>query len=147
MKRHTNIVASYLVLLQNNKVLLSKRSNTGYMDEWYSLVAGHVEDNETFSQALIREVKEEIGIDVSIKDIKHCHVMHRHSSLDGSQRVDAFFLVEAIRGKIVNLEPHKCSQLEWFDLDNLPNNIIPYVKLALRNTLLKKSYSEYGWKE
>jgi 8-oxo-dGTP pyrophosphatase MutT (NUDIX family) len=43
------------------QVLLHKRQNSGFMDGSYSLVSGHVEANESFKQAMIREAHEEAG--------------------------------------------------------------------------------------
>ena len=53
--------ASYLVLIDNSKILLSKRHNTGFMDGYYSFVAGHVEKGESYSGTIIREAFEEAG--------------------------------------------------------------------------------------
>ena len=58
-----------LILIRNNngkeEILLQKRKNTGYMDGYYDLGAsGHVENKETMKMALIRETKEEIGINI-----------------------------------------------------------------------------------
>ena len=127
MKRHTNIVASYLVLEKDNQVLLSRRFNTGYRDGMYSLVAGHVDDNETFTQALVREVKEEASIIIDPLNIKFVHTMHRKSEVDGSQRVDVFFLMSKYEGTLEIMEKDKCDELTWFDKDKLPSNIIKYV--------------------
>jgi len=56
LSRHMNIPASYLVLINDEeKVLLLRRYNTGFKDGMYSLVAGHVDEGENFTQALIRE--------------------------------------------------------------------------------------------
>ena len=52
----------YLILQNQNKVLLSKRKNTGWFDGYYSLIAGHLHPKESASTAIIREAKEEIGI-------------------------------------------------------------------------------------
>jgi len=54
-KRNQNVPASYLVLFKENKVLLLKRFNTGYEDDKYSMIAGHVDEGESFSEAIIRE--------------------------------------------------------------------------------------------
>jgi hypothetical protein len=37
--RHTNIPASYLILMKDNNVLLLRRFNTGYEDGNYSMIA------------------------------------------------------------------------------------------------------------
>lgn len=51
------------LLLSEDKVLLARRSaqRKAYPDLW-SFPGGHVEDNETFYQALHRELSEELGI-------------------------------------------------------------------------------------
>ena len=56
------VPASYIVLMRDNQVMLLKRFNTGYEDGKYSLIAGHVDEGETFTQCIIREAKEESGI-------------------------------------------------------------------------------------
>lgn len=144
--RNKNIPASYLVLKQKNKVLLLRRFNTGYKDGQYSLVAGHVDKGESFTDALIREAKEESGLEILTTEIKTVHIMHRKSNTDGSERVDVFHLVENFKGNLKNMEPHKCDDLSWFDINQLPKNIIPYIKKALENIKKGKFYSEYGWR-
>jgi 8-oxo-dGTP diphosphatase len=146
LSRHMNIPASYLVLInQDEKVLLLRRFNTGFKDGMYSLVAGHVDNGETFKQTLIRESFEESGIKFLDKDIKIAHVMHRKSNTDNSERVDTFFVVKNWSGEVTNCEPHKCDELVWHDFDNLPENTIDYVKAALKNIQQGVFYSEFGW--
>lgn len=145
-ERQKIVPASYLVLIKNGKILLQRRFNTGYEDGKYSMVAGHVDKGETFTQCLIREVKEEAGIMLSSDDSKVVHVMHRNSGTEeNNERVDVFFVAEKWDGEIENKEPNKCDDLSWFGLNNLPDNIIPYVKQAIDCIKNKVFYSEYGW--
>jgi 8-oxo-dGTP diphosphatase len=145
-QRHKNIPASYLVLIQNNKILLLRRFNTGYEDGKYSMVAGHVDEGETFTQCIIREAKEEAGIILKLVDLKVAHIMHRNLGSDEyHERVDVFFIAEKWEGEIINKEPHKCDKLSWFDLDELPDDVIPYIKQAIECINNKIIYSEYGW--
>lgn len=46
-ERYKFISAVYLLLIKENQILLLKRANTGYEDGNYSLVAGHIDGNET----------------------------------------------------------------------------------------------------
>lgn len=142
---HTNIPASYLVLLDSGKVLLSRRANTGFCDGQYSLPAGHLEPGETFTNALVREVAEEIGIVIDPTKARVAHIMHRKSDADGSERVDIFFVAERWTGEIENREPEKCDDLSWFPLDQLPDNTIPYIRQVLGSIQEGKWYSEFGW--
>ena len=145
-ERHQNIPASYLVLIKDNKVLLQRRFNTGYQDGKYSMVAGHVDKRETFTEAIIRETKEEAGIELKSENLKVAHVMHRNSGTEeNNERVDVFFVADKWDGEIENKEPHKCDDLSWFELDNLPDNAIPYIKQAIDCIKNKIFYSEHGW--
>jgi ADP-ribose pyrophosphatase YjhB (NUDIX family) len=146
--RHKEVPASYLLLLKDNKILLQKRFNTGYMDGFYSVPADHVDKGETFTQCIIREAKEEIGIDLSLPDLKVAHLMHRFSGGEWGElgyRIDVFIVAEKWQGNIEIKEPDKCDDLQWFELSNLPENIIPYIKVALENVKNKIFYSEFGW--
>ena len=42
---------------------------------------------------------------------------------------------------------HKCDDLSWFDLDDLPDNIILYIKQAINRIRDNIHYSEHGWSE
>ncbi|MBT3297576.1 NUDIX domain-containing protein [archaeon] len=144
-ERHKIIPASYLVLFKENKVMLLRRQNSGYCDGMYSLIAGHVDEGETFTQAIIRETKEEAGIELQTENLELVHMMHRKSHVNNEERIDAFFITRSWEGKITNMEPHKCDDLSWFDLDNLPKNIILYIKEVLVHIKNNKYYSENGW--
>jgi 8-oxo-dGTP diphosphatase len=61
------------------------------------------------------------------------------------ERVDVFFVVDDWDGEIENKEPHKCDDLSWFDLDQLPENIIPYIRQAIGGIRSNSHYSEHGW--
>lgn len=147
-QRHKNVPASYLVLIKNNKILLLRRYNTGYQDGKYSFIAGHAERNETFTNTVIREAKEEAGIKVDSKNLEVAHIMHRKCPEDPqgeNERIDTFFIAKKWQGKIRNCEPQKCDRLNWFNLDNLPPNIIPYIKQAIDCIKNRIFYSEHGW--
>jgi len=141
--RFTYIGASYLILIKENKVLLQKRVNTGFMDGYYGLPAGHLDGNETAREGCAREIKEEIGININPLDFKVVHVMHRKAEKD--ERIDFFMTTKKYTGKIQNCEPYKCEELKWFSLNDLPKNIIPYIKEGIKNYQKNNFYSEWGW--
>ncbi len=142
MERFKQITSLYLLLIHDNKVLLLRRINTGYADGKYGLPSGHLEDNETIREGIKREAKEEIGIEIDVNDLTLVHTMHRR---ENDIRVDFFFEVSTYEGTPINNEPDKCDDLQWFPLDNLPSNIVPYVKKAIENSQNKIIYSESGW--
>jgi len=142
IKERFKIVPSvYLVLIKEGKILLSRRYNTGYFDNYYSFPAGHLEGEETFKQAMVREAKEEIGIDLDTADLELVHTMNR--KIPGNGRVDFFFMSKRWRGEPQIVELEKCDDLGWFKLNNLPDNLIPYIKQAIDSFLNNVNYSEY----
>lgn len=143
-KRFKLIPAVHLILQKGKWVLLSRRFNTGWEDGKYSLVSGHFNGNETATDAMIREAKEEVGIDIKAQDLSLVHAMHR---LSDSERIDFFFLVEKWKGKIQNMEKDKCDDLKWCSVDHLPHNTIPYIRHALKGYRQNKYYSQFGWKQ
>ena len=135
MTRVSLVPASYVFLLRSGAVLLQLRHNTGYMDGyWTAGAAGHIELGETAVDAAIRESREELGVIVEPAGLKASTVMQR---TDGTaepreQRVDWFFTCDSWSGEPQILEPHKCAELAWFDLDALPERVPEYEKLALQ---------------
>ena len=140
---HT-FIASYIVCRKDDSFLLQRRFQTGFNDGMYSLPAGHVEEGESFTQALYREIKEEIGITPDPLHTYVGHIMHRNSETERVY-VDTYFVTEKWAGEITNCEPEKCDDLSWHSIDALPENTIPYVKAALENIVQGKTYSEFGW--
>lgn len=136
------IASVYLLFIKDNQILLLRRKNTGYEDGNYGLVSGHLEENESLTHGAVREAKEESGVDINPKDLEVRTVMHRKQN---DERVDFFFEVKKWSGEIINTEPDKCDDLRWFQLDNLPSNIIPYIKQAIECYRQGILYSEFGW--
>jgi ADP-ribose pyrophosphatase YjhB (NUDIX family) len=135
-------VAIHVFFLLEGQVLLLRRCNTGYEDGNYSVPAGHINGDETITQAAVREVKEEVGVDIQPSALKVVGVMHRKSN---DERVDFFLAVTVWTGEPTNCEPDKCDELAWFPMHALPANTIPYVQRALENYQRGAWFAEFGW--
>lgn len=131
-------VAVYLFLIKEDKILLSRRYSTGWQDGNYGLPAGHLEPNETLIQALFREVKEEIGLELESGSVELVHTMHRMS-----QYIDFFFVSKYSGMEPKNMEPEKCDELKWFSFNELPSNMVPSVRSAIGNYLNGIVFSEF----
>jgi mutator protein MutT len=137
-------VTVHLFFFCENQVLLIRRFNTGYADGQYSVPAGHLDGEETVVAAAAREAEEEIGVQISKEDIQYSSVMHR---LEGDERIDFFVQIQKWTGELFNAEPNKCDELRWVNIDELPENTIPYIKRALHNHRTGKMFDEFGWSE
>jgi 8-oxo-dGTP pyrophosphatase MutT (NUDIX family) len=141
--RHTYRSAAHLILEQDGQFLLARRYNTGYEDGKYSLVAGHVDEGETVTQAMVREAYEEAGIVIDPAQLRVVHVMHRHNT-DGAT-FDFFLQTDVWTGTPTIAEPDKCDDIQWFALTDLPDNVIPYIRSTLTLVQDQRFYSEFGW--
>jgi len=101
--------AVYLVMREENKVLLIRRFNTGWMDGMYSLPTGHIDGNETVQMAMSREAKEEVNLDILPEDLSILHIMHRKSS--EHEYFDFFLEAKKYNGVLKNNEEDKCDEI------------------------------------
>jgi len=123
------------VILQNRKILLGKRTKKDAFYGLWCTFGGSVETGETPAQALKRELKEELGIDILEPEFL---TITETTIRDGPQEVLQlhFFLVKEWKGKIINKGEH--SELKWFsreDLKDLPMGWIgkEIIRKYLRN--------------
>lgn len=117
----------YAILKQGAGYYLVLRQNSGYCDGQWGLPAGHIEVGESFVSGLIREMKEELGIDLIPENIRLVHINHRKAE-DTSERVNVFFLIESWSGEVENREPEKTKELKWFFANYLPELTIPILR-------------------
>ena len=105
------------------EVLLLRRANTNYMDgRWDFAGSGHVEEGETASQAVCRELLEETGLVAKPEDALFLHVAHR---IKEPAYYDFYFEIRRWEGEPAIREPDKCSDMAWFSVDGLPQDMIP----------------------
>lgn len=147
-KRFSAPIAVFLIILKNEnaktKILLQKRQNTGYMDNMWDLCAsGHVENGETATQAIIREAKEEIGIKILNENLEFAGFYYNH--MEGKTYCYVYFKAAKYENTPKINEPEKCSEIKWFDLEDLPADMIPDRKMSVLNYLDGKYFEEFGW--
>ena len=143
MGERNKLPISVQLLLENqNKILLMKRKNTGYEDGKYSLPGGHVEANEEIRKALIREAKEEIGININMEDVEFYKVLNRRVS-ENQEYVDFVFKTTRWSGNINNNEKDKCEEIIWVDKDNIPVNALDFITKVLSEN--NSTYLPFNW--
>lgn len=140
--RHRLCIDVHLLLRDRDRVLLARRKNTGFADGAYHPPAGRLEDGEPATAGLAREALEEIGITINPSQARLVHVMHHRTN---EARLALFYEVTEWAGQPRNREPSKCSGLRWFNLKDLPREITPYARDALRQLAAGEIYSERGW--
>ena len=113
------------IILENYKgeFLLALRDNKSWIpfpNHW-DLIGGHVEEGETPEEALIREFKEELGLD--LKDYKF---YKEFECIDG----DAFENIKYIYSGIINIPIEEITLYEGQYARYFTKEEIPHVKFA-----------------
>lgn len=136
------VPAVYLFLEKDGKYLFLRRANSGYYDGHYQVPSGHIEAGETSREAMVREAKEEVGIDLDIDDLQFVNAVYRMDGERTGYRVDFCFLATTWQGEVTNAEPGKCDDIQWFSPDELPENTVPLMHTVLDAIRARRYLSE-----
>lgn len=123
--------AIHMIIMDKNKVLVQKRKGSKLWPGYYALPAGHIDKGENQYDALIREAKEELNIEIDLQNIiKEYTVLRRnYFKIDNKilePYIDYYFEIKKYKGTPVIAETDKCDELLWVDINNLPYPFINY---------------------
>ena len=127
---YTSPVDVLLVPIRDDRVLLALRQGTGYADGQWNLPSGKLNHGEDLETALLRETREEIGPNLHRDDVRMVTTVH-YRNPEGAARIGFFFHAPTWHGEPSNAEPHKCARLDWFPLDQLPADTVPYSRAGI----------------
>ncbi len=103
-----------VVIVKNDKVLLVQQRKESAKGLW-SYPGGQVEDGETAEQAVVREVKEELGIDlIDYSPLKTYSITTPRGELE----INTF--IGELTGDIT-LKDDELMAYDWFDMSQLEN--------------------------
>jgi NAD+ diphosphatase len=106
--------AIIVAIISNDKILLAHNAN--FVGNWYSLIAGYVDVGETLEETLVREVKEEVGLDVwNIRYYKS-----QPWALSGSMMIG--YIAEADESQAICIDGKEITDAAWFSRGNLPGH-------------------------
>lgn len=140
-EKHLIHSAVYGILRKDNKIFLMRRFNTGYKDGFLTLPAGHIEKDELPKETMLRELEEETGLICDFESIIGVYAMHRISD-SGRTYVDYYFGISKYNGNPEIKEPEKCDHIDWYDIEAIPENTLPHIKIALNHIKNKAPISE-----
>ena len=112
----------------NNEVLLQKRSNNKKLwpNKWDISVGGHVESGELGIQALIRECKEELGIEVKKKEIQFIvstTSVYNHNEYINNHYDECYIIRKNINISQLKLQSEEVSEAKYLKIDDIIQKI------------------------
>jgi len=134
-----------VMIIKDNKVLLGQRhvdpekaSSLMNGEGTWTMPGGKLDFGESFEDGAKREVMEETGINVDVKDLKVI-------SLTNDIVPNAHFVTIGLLHTNCNeeakvMEPDEITQWKWFDLENLPEPLFEPSRKILKNYKDKTFY-------
>jgi 8-oxo-dGTP diphosphatase len=116
-------------------VLLAFRHNASADNGAYCIIGGRIEPGEAIHSGLIREIEEEVGVQVRETDKRPT----------GEEILSFDFIVNTWQGIPYNKEPHKHGHLQWFPLNKLPNTLLERHKITYQRYNAGSYYSVIGY--
>jgi ADP-ribose pyrophosphatase YjhB (NUDIX family) len=132
------------VIIKDGKILLIKRTKSDLV--YWVIPGGGVEMGETNKEALIRECKEELGVDIEVKDLIS-EIVSKKKETVGQK--EYFYLVDILAGTIGSGQGPEFQNnsgysgqydIEWIDIKSLSN--VDLKPGSIKN-LLSEQYVAY----
>jgi 8-oxo-dGTP diphosphatase len=121
MKKYTGKTATAIIPFPQNKILLIKRNTIPFKGYW-GLPGGRMDPGETIEQTIVREVKEETGLDVAVI-CKIGEYIEKGVKDDVEyEYYPTCFVVKRVGGEMKRQES-EIQDIQLFSLNKLPNQL------------------------
>lgn len=115
-----------VMIFKDGQVLLGKRKGSHGSGE-YSFPGGHLEYLESYADCARRETQEEAGIEIKNLQFQYLANVTAYAP---KHYVHIGMTAEWASGEPVVMEPEKCENWDWYDLDDLPEPVFHMCQMA-----------------
>lgn len=116
-----NEVACFIIN-SNKEILLQKRSpNKRYSPNKYGLCAGHVIAGEKLITSLMREIKEEIGVDIKESDLIPFGDKEYFKDTTNSHFTYFYYAILDLSIDEFTIQEEELTEVRWFKIDEIIN--------------------------
>ncbi|MEH7457140.1 NUDIX domain-containing protein [Bacillus sp. JJ1127] len=134
---YPRVGAGAFIVNERKELLLVLRKKAPEQGHW-SLPGGKVEWMETVEDTVVREIQEEVGLEIQITSLL-CVTNHILRE-ENVHWVCPTYMAKAIGGTAENLEEHAIDRIGWFSVESLPTPLT----LTLQNALKEYWRSNFG---
>jgi 8-oxo-dGTP diphosphatase len=118
MKRYTGKTSTAIIPYPDNKILLIKRNTRPFVGYW-ALPGGRMDPGETLDQTVVREVKEETGLEVKILYVVGEYVEKGIKDDVDYEYYPTSFVVKPVGGELKK-QDSEIQEMQLFSLNALP---------------------------
>ena len=108
----TNVVAA--IIKENNRYLIVQRNKNKHLGLKWEFPGGKVKSNESFKEALIREIKEELNITISVREI-----IAQETYKDHKINIHLFYFLCTQLNDTIELREHE--KMAWVEKKDFRN--------------------------
>ena len=116
------------LIFHNGKLLITQRHSGAHLGGLWEFPGGKREAGETFKQCLVRELREELGVDVMVGELLETI---KHTYQEKTVRLK-FFICRLASGEP---EPLGCAAVKWVSRDQLAAHEFPAADTKLLDDL------------
>lgn len=119
-----------IIILSGNKTVLVKN---WLGDGRWALSGGGIARGETAENCVIREVKEEIGLDINLQDLQYLgQKTYPKTDQNLYFKINYFFIDFNNKPNLKIKRPWEITEADWFDINNLPKQINQVTNEAIK---------------
>ena len=127
MEREKFLSSVYLIIRNaKNEILLQRRQGTKLWPNFLALPAGHIDEGENAYDAVIREAKEELGIDISDNDIKYLvgsTSINKQGDIINKHFNECYIITKSINISDIKIQEEEVSEVKFFSKDEVLKRI------------------------
>ncbi len=134
---HIGVGVGAIIFDAEGRVFLAKRGPEARNERnRWEFPGGCVEFGETLMHAIVREIAEEYGFEIEVRQL--LDVIDHIIPDEGQHWVSTTFICGVKSGVPHIKEPHKCDEIGWFGLDAIPVGQLTIASKKSLESLKKK---------
>jgi len=130
-----SIEVSAALIFRQGQLLITQRHAKAHLGGCWEFPGGKREPGETFQQCLVREIREELGVDIAVGEL-FAEISHAYPEKSVHLK---FFLCRLLAGEP---QPLDCAAVKWIDQAGLDAHEFPAADFQLVAQLKDQ---ESGW--
>ncbi len=108
-------------------MLHQRKGRRGLGKDYWGSGGGHLDLGESLMEGALRELKEEAGEAVIVKNVRFLGVIN-FTEMKPKHYVDVSFVADWVSGEPTNNAPKETTDWKWFALDELPSPLFPPIE-------------------
>lgn len=119
---HQNAIIAGVFNIKTNQMLITKEYRTGVNNVTYGFIAGKIEPNEDYMQAVVREIKEETGIMPNILMDVPNQPFYTSEGFTDETIQPILIIIDGFEQTKTNFDKDEYVKYSWVNIDEFDNH-------------------------